>query len=180
MKAVLNVETYLHCSQDSIGTQHGLWPGGPGLSPSLHLSDYGRVARNTSRTRLVVSRGDYQRLLGYNAATHGPRSRHKTWPVRNPFAARFGGHGRGVSGTHARLGRDVAIKILAREMSADPARKQRFEREAKTISGLNHPHICVLHDVGSQDGMELLVMECVEGERRAKPRDKGATALEQV
>src|ERR1700675_3904403 len=58
-----------------------------------------RFARNTSKTRLLVSRGDYQRLMGYNAATHGPRSRHKTWPVRNPFAARFGGHGRGVSGT---------------------------------------------------------------------------------
>src|ERR1700737_5336771 len=43
MKAVLNVETYLHCSQDLRGTQHGLWPG---LSPNLHLSDYGRVARS--------------------------------------------------------------------------------------------------------------------------------------
>ena len=67
-----------------------------------------------------------------------------------------------------RLGRDVAVKILPKEMSADVARKVRFEREAKTISGLNHPNICVLHDVGCQDGVDYLVMECVEGETLAK------------
>ena len=49
-----------------------------------------------------------------------------------------------------RLGRDVAIKILPKEMSADASRKQGFEREAKTISGSNHPNICVLYDMGSQ------------------------------
>ena len=79
-----------------------------------------------------------------------------------------------------RLGRDVAIKILPKEMSADPARKQRFEREAKTISGLNHPNICTLHDVGSQDGVDYLVMECVEGETLAKRLEKGPLPLEQV
>jgi len=56
-----------------------------------------------------------------------------------------------------RLGRDVAVKILPKEMSADPQRKQRFEREAKTISSLNHPNICTLHDIGSQDGVDYLV-----------------------
>jgi len=79
-----------------------------------------------------------------------------------------------------RLGRDVAIKILPKEMSADAARKQRFEREAKTISGLNHPNICTLHDVGSQDGVDYLVMECVEGETLAKRLEKGPLPLEQV
>jgi serine/threonine protein kinase len=79
-----------------------------------------------------------------------------------------------------RLERTVAVKILPKEMSADPARKQRFEREAKTISGLNHPNICVLHDVGSQDGMDYLVMECVEGESLAERLKKGPLALEQV
>jgi serine/threonine protein kinase len=53
-----------------------------------------------------------------------------------------------------RLERTVAIKILSAQFSADPVRKQRFEREAKTISSLNHPHICTLHDVGSQDGVD--------------------------
>jgi Tol biopolymer transport system component len=79
-----------------------------------------------------------------------------------------------------RLERAVAIKILPLQLSADPARKQRFEREAKTISSLNHPHICTLHDVGSQDGVDYLVMECVEGETLAKRLEKGPLPLEQV
>ena len=79
-----------------------------------------------------------------------------------------------------RLDRTVAIKILPQEMSRDPLRKQRFEREAKTISSLNHPHICVLHDVGSQGGLSYLVMECLEGETLAKRLEKGALPLEQV
>ncbi len=58
--------------------------------------------------------------------------------------------------------------------------RQRFEREAKTISSLNHPHICVLHDIGHQDGMDYLVMECVEGETLAKRLEKGPLPLEQV
>jgi serine/threonine protein kinase len=74
----------------------------------------------------------------------------------------------------------VAVKILPKEMSADAARKRRFEREAKTISGLNHPNICVLHDVGSQDGVDYLVMECVEGETLARRLEKGPLPLEQV
>jgi len=79
-----------------------------------------------------------------------------------------------------RLDRIVAIKILPQEMARDPLRKQRFEREAKTISGLNHPHICVLHDVGSQDGLSYLVMECLEGETLAKRLEKGPLPLEQA
>lgn len=79
-----------------------------------------------------------------------------------------------------RLGRDVAIKILPKEMSADPARKHRFEREAKTISSLNHPQICVLYDVGHQDDIDYLVMECVEGETLGKRLEKGPLPLEQV
>src|SRR5207245_11405996 len=59
-------------------------------------------------------------------------------------------------------------------------RKQRFEREAKTISSLNHPHICVLHDVGSQNGMDYLVMECVEGDTLATRLEKGPLPLDQV
>jgi serine/threonine protein kinase len=64
----------------------------------------------------------------------------------------------------SRLERTVAIKILPAHFSADPVRKQRFEREAKMVSILYHPHICVLHDAGSQDGISYVVMECVEGE----------------
>jgi serine/threonine protein kinase len=79
-----------------------------------------------------------------------------------------------------RLERTVAIKILPAQFSSDPVRKQRFEREAKTISSLNHPHICTLHDIGSQDGVDYLVMECVEGETLAKRLEKGPLPLDQV
>lgn len=79
-----------------------------------------------------------------------------------------------------RLERMVAVKILPPHLSSDPVRKQRFEREAKTISSLNHPHICTLYDVGQQDGVDFLVMECVEGETLSKRLEKGALPLEQV
>jgi eukaryotic-like serine/threonine-protein kinase len=79
-----------------------------------------------------------------------------------------------------RLGRDVAVKILPAQVANDPVRKQRFEREAKTISNLNHPHICTLHDIGSQDDVDYLVMECLEGETLAKRLEKGPLPLEQV
>src|SRR3974390_2759377 len=90
-----------------------------------------------------------------------------------------GGMGEVYHAKDTRLGRDVAVKILPKEMSADPQRKQRFEREAKTISSLNHPNICTLHDIGSQDGVDYLVMECVEGETLAKRLDRGSLPLEQ-
>ncbi len=79
-----------------------------------------------------------------------------------------------------RLERTVAIKILPAQFSSEPVRKQRFEREAKTISSLNHPHICTLHDIGHQDGIDYLVMECVEGETLAKRLEKGPVPLDQV
>src|SRR2546426_2680312 len=91
-----------------------------------------------------------------------------------------GGMGEVYRARDTRLDRTVAIKILPAQFSSDPVRKQRFEREAKTISSLNHPHICVLYDVGSQDGVDYLVMECVEGETLAKRLEKGALPLEQV
>ena len=91
-----------------------------------------------------------------------------------------GGMGEVYRARDTRLDRTVAIKILPAQLSADPVRKQRFEREAKTISSLNHPHICALYDVGSQDGIDYLVMECVEGEPLAKRLEKGPLLLEQV
>src|SRR5215468_10712384 len=91
-----------------------------------------------------------------------------------------GGMGEVYRAKDTRLERTVAIKILPAQFSADPVRKQRFEREAKTISSLNHPHICVLYDVGHQDGTDYLVMECVEGETLAKRLEKGPLPLEQV
>src|SRR6202158_5727495 len=100
------------------------------------------------------------------------------YEIQSPLGA--GGMGEVYRAKDTRLERTVAIKILTQQLSNDPVRKQRFEREAKTISNLNHPHICVLHDVGSQDGMDYLVMECVEGETLAKRLEKGPMPLEQV
>jgi Tol biopolymer transport system component len=91
-----------------------------------------------------------------------------------------GGMGEVYRARDLRLERAVAIKILPAQFSSDPIRKQRFEREAKTISSLNHPHICVLHDVGHQDGMDYLVLECVEGETLARRLEKGPLPLDQV
>src|SRR5437879_4739165 len=107
-----------------------------------------------------------------------PGTRLGPYEIMTPLGA--GGMGEVYRARDTRLDRTIAIKILPAQFSSDPVRKQRFEREAKTISSLNHPHICVLHDVGSQDGVDYLVMECVEGETLAKRLEKGALPLEQV
>jgi len=100
------------------------------------------------------------------------------YEITAPLGA--GGMGEVYRARDTRLERNVAIKILPQQLSNDPIRKQRFEREAKTISNLNHPHICVLHDVGNQDGVDYLVMECLDGETIAKRLEKGPLPLDQV
>src|SRR3989440_10352639 len=84
-----------------------------------------------------------------------------------------GGMGEVCRARDTRLDGVVASKSLPAELSSDPAYKQRLEREAKTVSHLNHPFICVLHDVGHQEGIDYLVMECVEGETLAKRLETG-------
>ncbi len=79
-----------------------------------------------------------------------------------------------------RLERTVAIKVLPQHLSSSPEVRQRFEREAKTISQLSHPHICALYDVGSEGDTEYLVMELLEGETLADRLVKGPLALEQT
>src|SRR6266403_1420020 len=91
-----------------------------------------------------------------------------------------GGMGEVYRARDTRLDRTVAIKILPPHLSDDPTLRQRLEREAKAISSLNHPHICVLYDVGNQDGTQFLVMECVEGETLTKRLEKGPLPLEQA
>ena len=76
-----------------------------------------------------------------------------------------------------RLERTVAIKVLPQHLSSSPDVRQRFEREAKTISQLSHPHICALYDVGNQDGVEYLVMEFLEGETLADVSPDGKRFL---
>jgi serine/threonine protein kinase len=76
-----------------------------------------------------------------------------------------------------RLERTVAIKILPAHLLGNVEAKQRLEREAKAFSSLNHPNICTLHDVGSQDGTDYLVMEHLEGETLADHLHRGALPL---
>src|ERR1700730_6507351 len=100
------------------------------------------------------------------------------YEILSPLGA--GGMGEVYRARDTRLDRSVAIKILPAHLSADPARRLRFEREAKTVSALNHPNICSLFDVGSQNGTDFLVMECIEGESLADRLAKGPLPKEQV
>ena len=79
--------------------------------------------------------------------------------------------------TDTRLDRTVTIKVLPDHLASEPTRRNRFEREDKAVSGLNHPHICTLHDVGEQDGTHFLVMELVEGDTLADTVKRGVVNL---
>ena len=91
-----------------------------------------------------------------------------------------GGMGEVYRATDTRLDRTVAIKVLPEHLADDPQRRERFEREAKAVSSLNHPHICTLFDVGEQDGVHYLVMELVEGETLQQRLEKGRLPLDQA
>ena len=100
------------------------------------------------------------------------------YEITSPLGA--GGMGEVYRARDTRLDRTVAVKVLPAHLAASPDRRQRFEREAKAISALSHPHICVLHDIGQHDGVDFLVMECLEGETLADRLKKGALPLDQV
>src|ERR1700726_3562003 len=91
-----------------------------------------------------------------------------------------GGMGEVYRAKDTRLNRIVAIKVLPPHLADSPESKERFEREARTIASLNHPHICTLYDVGHQDGTDFLVMEYLEGETLAQRLIKGPLPLDQV
>ncbi|MGB9253723.1 MAG: protein kinase, partial [Candidatus Korobacteraceae bacterium] len=91
-----------------------------------------------------------------------------------------GGMGEVYRARDTRLDRTVAIKILPSHLSNDAEARQRFDREARTISSLNHPNICTLHDVGHQDGTDYLVMEFLDGQTLADRLIKGPLPIEQV
>jgi serine/threonine protein kinase len=91
-----------------------------------------------------------------------------------------GGMGHVYQATDTRLGRTVAIKILPDHFLNDSQAKLRFEREAKTIAALNHPHICVLHDIGQEDGVDFLVMEYLNGITLAQRLTKGPLPAAEV
>ena len=100
------------------------------------------------------------------------------YEIQSPLGA--GGMGEVYRARDTRLDRTVAIKILPEHLSSNLEAKQRFDREARAISSLNHPNICTLHDVGHQDGVDYLVMEFLEGETLADRLLKGPLPPEQV
>src|SRR2546428_4586060 len=91
-----------------------------------------------------------------------------------------GGMGEVYRARDTRLDRIVAVKILPDHLSDRAELRERFEREARTIASLNHPHICILYDIGHQDGIDFLVMEYLEGETLAERLKKGPLPLDQV
>src|SRR5437879_1108580 len=93
------------------------------------------------------------------------------YEIVGPLGA--GGMGEVYRARDTRLDRTVAIKVLNSQLASSPELRGRFEREAKVISQLQHPHICTLYDVGSADGTEFLVMEFLEGESLSERLKRG-------
>src|SRR5208283_3310000 len=100
------------------------------------------------------------------------------YELQSPLGA--GGMGEVYCARDTRLDRTVAIKILPAHLSSNSEARQRFEREARAISSLNHPNICTLYDVGHQDGIDYLVMEFLEGETLASRLARGPLPPDQV
>ncbi|MGO9126608.1 MAG: protein kinase domain-containing protein [Terriglobales bacterium] len=100
------------------------------------------------------------------------------YEILSPLGA--GGMGEVYRARDTRLDRDVAIKVLLTNLASDPSLRQRLEREAKAVSKLSHPHICTLHDIGQQDGIDFLVMELVEGESLEQRLVKGPLPADQT
>jgi serine/threonine protein kinase len=110
--------------------------------------------------------------------TLSPGTRLGPYEVQSAIGA--GGMGEVYKAKDTRLDRSVAIKLIPAELSADPDRQARFEREAKTIAGLKHPHICTLHDVGQHEGATFLVMEHLVGETLTTRLVKGRLPLDEA
>src|SRR4026209_218387 len=102
-------------------------------------------------------------------------SRLGAYEIIGPLGA--GGMGEVYRARDTRLDRTVAIKVLSASLASDPQFRERFDREARAISQLDHPHICGLYDVGEQDGTAFLVMHYLEGETLAARLTKGPLPL---
>src|SRR5262245_59122095 len=100
-----------------------------------------------------------------------PGTRLGPYEIVDPIGA--GGMGEVYRARDTRLGRDVAVKVLPQHLSEQADVRARFEREAKTVVSLNHPHICMLFDVGREGATDYLVMELIEGETLANRLRKG-------
>ena len=106
----------------------------------------------------------------------GPGTRIGPYEITGSLGA--GGMGEVYRARDTRLDRTVAIKVLPEHVAGNPEAKQRFEREARTLAALSHPHICPVYDVGSQEGIDFLVMEHLQGETLEQRLAKGALPLD--
>src|SRR3954468_24016517 len=88
-----------------------------------------------------------------------------------------GGMGEVYRARDTRLDRSVAIKIVSGDVTTNSELRQRFEREARSLSSLSHPHICALYDIGRDNGSDYLVMEYLEGETLGKRLERGALPI---
>jgi len=100
------------------------------------------------------------------------------YQILEPLGA--GGMGEVYKASDTRLERVVAVKLLTRHWADDPDMRQRFARESQIIASLNHPNICVLHDIVQQDGNDFLVMEYLEGETLAARLEHGPIDLDEA
>ena len=110
--------------------------------------------------------------------TMSPGVRFGPYEILGPLGS--GGMGQVYHARDSRLDRYVALKILPPELADHPGRRERFEREARAISALNHPHICPVYDVGDEHDVPFLVMEYLEGETLAHRLARGPLPVEQV
>ena len=110
----------------------------------------------------------------------GLRTGTQLGPYEILSAVGAGGMGEVYRARDTRLDRIIAIKVLPSHLAERAELRERFDREARTVASLNHPHICTLFDIGQQDGIDYLVMEYLEGETLAERLKKGPLPLDQV
>src|SRR5205823_5028064 len=136
-------------------------------------------ARREHFARRVHRRGESLRKNGglYNRRIENV-TRLGPYEILGPLGA--GGMGEVYRARDTRLDRDVAIKVLPAHLSSSAKLRERFYREARAISRLNHPHVCTLYDVGHQDGVNYIVMEYLEGETLADAIARGPLPLHQA
>ena len=107
-----------------------------------------------------------------------PGERLGPYEIKSPLVA--GGMGEVYRAVDTRLDRTVAIKVLGAHVASNPGLRERFEREARTVSALNHPNICALYDLGRDRDTDYLVLEYLEGDTLAARLEKGPLTVEQA
>src|SRR5262249_3500405 len=118
-------------------------------------------------------------IIRDRASLHQNPSGERPGPYEILSAIGAGGMGKIYRAKDTRLDRTVAVKVLPERRSTSAQGRERFEREARAISSLSHPHICALYDIGSQDGIDYLVMEYLEGGTLSHRLKKGRLPVEQ-